>query len=70
MLKWSEASDFMIRVSLCWQLEDCSNLAGYFLEQMNTQTNREQLVETVINECSSKNNLPFVLKILQHIANA
>lgn len=37
---------------------------------MNTQHNREYLVELIINDCYHYNNLPYVLKVVYHISLA
>lgn len=49
------------------KLEECTDLAGYFLEQMNLQTNREYLIETIINQCFNYNNISYILKIVAEI---
>ena len=35
---------------------------------MNTQSNREELIEIVINDCYNYNNISYVLKIIQEIS--
>lgn len=36
---------------------------------MNIQQNREELVETVINECYDFNNISYILKVVSEIAH-
>jgi hypothetical protein len=56
------------RVKLCCKVEECLDLAGYFLEQLNTQHNREQLVEILINDCYNYNNIAYILKVALEVA--
>lgn len=57
----------MTRVKLCSNIKECVELAGYFLEQMNLQHNREELIEIIINDCYHYNNISYILKIVMEI---
>jgi hypothetical protein len=69
MLKLDDSDAFIIKIKLCSNIEECINLAGYFLEQMNLQANREYLIESVISNCHSYNNISYILKIVAEIGN-
>jgi len=69
MLKLEDNDAFIVKIKLCSKLEECVDLAGYFLEQMNLQSNREYLIENIINQCANYNNLSYILKILFEIGS-
>lgn len=68
MLKLQESEAFINQIKLCSNVEECLNLGGYFLEQMNLQKNREYLIETIINECFHYNNISYILKIVFEVS--